>query len=189
MLDSFTQDVRYALRAMKANPAFTLVAVLSLALGIGANTAIFSLLDAVMLKYLPVQHPEELLQVKVGKGGGISNPVWEALRDRQDVFSGMFAWSQTRFNLAAGGESKFINGLWVSGDFFRTLGAGAAVGRTLTTADDRRGCGAAAPVAVLSYGFWQAHYAGDPAVAGKTIQLDTRLFQIVGVTPPGFFGQ
>src|SRR6266566_4093945 len=180
------QDVRYALRAMKANPAFTLVAVLSLALGIGANTAIFNLLDAVMLKYLPVRHPEELLRANVGKDGGISNPLWEALRERQDVFSGVFAWSQARFNLAAGGESKFINGVQVSGDFFRTLGVGAFIGRALTTADDRRGCGAAA--AVLSYGFWQAHYAGDPAVLGRTIQLDTHLFQIVGVTPPSFFG-
>ena len=83
MIDSFMQDVRYALRAMKANPAFTLVAVLSLALGIGANTAIFSLLDAVILKYLPVRHPEELLRANVGKDGGISNPLWEALRERQ----------------------------------------------------------------------------------------------------------
>src|SRR5712691_6996752 len=186
MMDSFTQDVRYALRAMKANPAFTAVAVLSLALGIGANTAIFSLIDAVMLKYLPVQHPEELLELRVSKAGAVTNLIWEALRDRQDVFSGAFAWNGNRFNLTAGGESRFINGLWVSGDFFRTLGVGAAIGRTLTTADDWRGCGAAA--AVLSYGFWQAHYAGDRAVLGKTIQLDTHSFQIVGVTPPIFFG-
>ena len=125
MIETFTQDVRYALRGMKANPAFTLVAVLSMALGIGANTAIFSLLDAVMLKYLPVQHPEELLRLNVGKSFGVSNPMWEALRDRQDIFSGVFAWSQARFNLAAGGESKFINSVQVSGDFFRTLGVGA----------------------------------------------------------------
>jgi len=188
VIETFTQDVRYALRGMKANPAFTLVAVLSMALGIGANTAIFSLLDAVMLKYLPVQHPEELLRLNVGKSFGVSNPMWEALRDRQDIFSGVFAWSQARFNLAAGGESKFINSVQVSGDFFRTLGVGAVIGRTLTTADDRRGCGATGPAAVLSYGFWQGHYAGDPAVIGKTIQLDAHLFQIVGVTPPSFFG-
>jgi putative ABC transport system permease protein len=148
MIGSFTLDVRYALRAMKANPAFTVVAVLSLALGIGANTAIFSLIDAVMLKYLPVQNPEELLELRVSKAGAVTNPIWEALRDRQDVFSGAFAWNGNRFNLTAGGESRSINGLWVSGDFFRTLGVGAAIGRTLTTADDRRGCGAAAAVLV-----------------------------------------
>src|SRR5260221_1655913 len=185
-MDTLIQDIRYAVRALRASPGFAAVAILSLALAIGANTAVFSLIDAVMLKYLPVQHPKELLELRVSKAGAVTNPIWEALRDRQDVFSGAFAWNGNRFNLTAGGESRFINGLWVSGDFFRTLGVGAAIGRTLTTADDWRGCGATA--AVLSYGFWQAHYAGDRAVLGKTIQLDTHSFQIVGVTPPSFFG-
>src|SRR5882724_64875 len=136
MLDTLWQDSRHAIRALRNDPGFAAVTALSLALGIGANTAIFSLIDAVMLKSLPVSHPEELLQVTMESGMGedeVSNPLWEALRDRQDVFSGLFAYDPwPRFNLSAGGQSRYANGSWVSGDFFSTLGVHPVLGRLLT---------------------------------------------------------
>ncbi|MGH9762550.1 MAG: ABC transporter permease, partial [Blastocatellia bacterium] len=185
-LDSFFSDIRYAFRTMRESPALTGVAILSLALGIGANTAIFSLIDAVMLKFLPVSHPEQLLQVSIGKNSTMTNPIWEQIRDRQDVFSGVFAYdSFPRFNLATGGESLYAKGNYISGDFFTTLGVGSIVGRTLNNNDDRRG---GPSVAVLSYSFWKARYGGNPNVVGKTVSLNDHPFEIVGVTEPGFFG-
>ncbi len=110
------------------------MAILSLALGIGANTAIFSLIDAVMLKYLPVSQPEELLEVGLGQtGANFTNPPWEALRDRQQVFSGVFAWGLARFNLNRAGEARYAPGVWASGAYFTTLGLHAAIGRTFTS--------------------------------------------------------
>src|SRR5260370_7803233 len=122
MLDAILQDARYAFRALRGSPGFAVVAILSLALGIGANTAIFSLIDSVILKTLPVAHPEQLLQVTMGKSGTFTNPIWEQLRDRQDVFSGIFAYGGGRFNLAAGGEGRYSNGNFAPGQFFYTLG-------------------------------------------------------------------
>ncbi len=112
MLDAFVLDVRHAIRALRTNPGFAVVAILSLALGIGANTAIFMLINAVMLKPLPVHHPEELVQVAMGKPEAqwFSNPIWEQIRDRQDVFSGAFAYGWWRFNLAPGGEARYVQG-------------------------------------------------------------------------------
>lgn len=184
-IESLFKDVKYAVRLMRRSPVVTSVAVLSLALGIGANTAIFSLIDAVMLKSLQVNHPEQLLQVTIGKNQTVTNPIWELLRDRQDVFSGVFAYSTPRFNLSTGGESRYANGYWVSGDFFSTLGIGAIAGRTLNRNDDRRGAPA---VAVLNYPFWQKEYGGDRSVVGRTISLEGHPFEIVGVAEPGFYG-
>ncbi len=187
MLDAVLQDLRYAIRALRTSPGFAAVAILSLALGIGANTAIFSLIDSVILKTLPVSHPEELVQVSMGKSGGgtFTNPIWEQVRDRQDVFSGIFAYGGGRFNLAAGGEARYAGGNFVSGQFFDALGLRPVVGRTLTPADDKRGCPGAA---VLGYGFWQKEYGGRADVLGKTISLDNHPFEIVGVIAPGFTG-
>jgi len=186
MLDRFVQDIRYAIRTLRTAPGFAVVAILSLALGIGANTAIFSLIDAVMLKTLPVSHPEELLQVVEGKDNtSFTNPLWEALRDRQDVFSGIFAYSGTRFNLAAGGEARYVNAVWASGDYFSTLGIQPVLGRLLTPADDRRGCPGAA---VLAYDYWQREYNGRADILGKNISLDGHPFEIIGVMQPGFSG-
>lgn len=185
-LESVGQDVRYALRMMRASPGFTAVAILSLALGIGANTAIFSLIDTVLLRYLPVNHPEQLVQVKIaGFGGTHTNPIWEQLRDRQDVFSGFFAYGTERFNLSPGGEARYAPGDWVSGDYFNALGVRPFIGRTLMPQDDKRGCPA---VAVLSYDFWQREYGGSTAVLGKNISLEAHPFEIVGVAQPGFSG-
>jgi putative ABC transport system permease protein len=187
MLDALFRDVRYAIRALRSAPGFAAVAILSLALGIGANTAIFSLIDAVILKSLPVRHPEELVQVMMGRESyvGFSNPTWEHLRDRQDVFSGIFAYSRWGFNLSAGGEEHSVDGAYVSGYYFDTLGVHAVLGRTLTPADDTRGCTGSA---VLSYGFWQSEYGGRAGILGKTISIDRHPIEIVGVTEPGFNG-
>jgi predicted permease len=161
------------------------VAILSLALGIGANTAIFSLIDSVILKTLPVNHPEQLVQVAMGKNQSFTNPIWEQLRDRQDVFSGIFAYGGARFNLAAGGEARYAQGNYVSGQFFDTLGLHAIAGRTFNPSDDRPGCPG---TAVLSYGFWQKQYAGNSSVVGKTVSLENHPFEIIGVLQPGFTG-
>src|SRR5579872_5367021 len=192
MLDAVVHDVRYAIRALRSSPGFAAVAILSLALGIGANTAIFSLIDSVMLKTLPVSHPEQLLQVNMGNkdvwgtnSPFLSNPIWEQLRDRQDVFSGIFAYSVGRFNLAARGEARYVQGNYASGQFFESLGLHALIGRTFTTADDQRGCPG---TAVLSYGFWRREYGGRTGVGGKTISLDNHPFEILGVLGPGFTG-
>ncbi len=187
-MDSVSQDIRIAVRMFCKNPTFSLIVVLTLALGIGANTAIFSILDAVMLKYLPVKNPEELVQVTVERNAWVTSPIWEALRDHQDVFSGVFAYSSEQFNIAPGGRADYVNGLWASADFFSTLGVSAVIGRTITAADDIRGGGSQGPVAVLSYSFWQGRYGGDPNIVGQSISLNGRPFPIIGVTPPGFFG-
>ena len=191
-MSTLLQDLRYGLRMLAKNPGFTAVAVLTLALGIGANTAIFSMLNAVMLRFLPVERPEELVQVKIRtpRGGGstrttYTNTLWERLRDHQNVFSGAFAWSGTRFDLAQGGAVQYANGLWVSGDFFKTLGVRPAAGRLFTVADDQRGCPG---VAVLSYSFWQEHFGGAASAVGSTILVDNHSFPIAGVTVPGFYG-
>jgi putative ABC transport system permease protein len=187
-LESLAADLRYAARALRASPGFALVAILSLGLGIGANTAIFSLIDAVMLKSLPVSRPEELVQVTIGEDDTLTNPIWEQLRERKDLFSSVFAFSgngQPMFDLASGGESRRVPGAWVSGGFFAGLGVRPAAGRLLRPADDVRGCPA---VAVLSYGFWQSRYGGEAAAVGKTISLDGHPFAILGVAGPAFFG-
>jgi predicted permease len=195
-LEPLVRDVRYGARQLRQNPGFTVVAALSLALGVGANTAVFQLLDAVRLRTLPVEKPEELVEVRLPAGtsrsgsftGGrsnLTNPMWEQIRAHQQAFSGIFAWSSTRFNLARGGEMRFAEGLWVSGDFFRTLGVQPLIGRLLTATEDTRGC---SPDAVISHAFWQRELGGDAAVLGRTITLEGKRFNVIGVTPPAFFG-
>ena len=186
MADVFLHDLRYALRALRSSPGFALVAILSLALGIGANTAIFSLIDTLILKTLPVENPAELVQVNMGTDDtSFTNPIWEQVRDRQDVFRGVFAFGGARLNLAQGGEARYAQGNWVSGDFFKTLGVRAAVGRTFTPDDDRRGC---AGTAVLTYDFWQREYGGRADVLDKPISIDNHQFQVIGVAQSGFYG-
>ena len=179
-------DIRAGLRTFRKNPSFAAIVVLTLALGIGANTAIFSLVDAVMLRSLPVSHPEQLVQVTMGVGDEeLTNPIWEQLRDRQDVFSGLLAYNAPRFNLAQGGEAHYVRGSWVSGQYFSTLGVQPAAGRTLVAADDVRGCAA---TAVLGYDFWQRQYGGAPNALNQSISLDGHPFQILGVAARGFTG-
>ena len=186
--ESLLADVRYATRSLLGAPAFTAVAVASLALGIGANTAIFSLVNAVMLRALPVRAPEELAVVTMSaddKLGSFTNPLWEQVRDGQDVFAGALAFGGARFNLAASGVERPAEALFVSGSFFPELGVGAAMGRVLGPSDDVRGC---APAAVVSHGFWQRELGGDPGVVGRQITLSGKVFDIIGVAQRGFHG-
>lgn len=185
--ETLAQDIRYACRTLLTHPGFSAAAVLSLALGIGANTAIFGIVNAVMLRSLPVEDPSQLVSLK-SASPIFTNPIWEQVRDHQRAFSGVFAYGNNRFDLANGGESRFAEGLWVSGDFFHVLGVPAIRGRVIENSDDVHGGGRSGPVAVISYGFWQSNFAGDPNIIGKTVHLDRRAFQIVGVTPPWFTG-
>ena len=179
-------DVRDALRALRATPVISAVAVLSLALGIGANTAIFSIVDSLMLRSLPVKDPQRLVLLK---DRSWTNPIWEQIRDRQDqLFQSVFAWSGTRFNLSESGQTDFVSGLWASGRFFEVLGVSAILGRTFTPADDARGGGPDGAVAVISYDFWQKHFGGAADVVGRSLTLNRVAFTVIGVTPPGFFG-
>lgn len=139
LLETVWLDIRYGLRTLAANPVFGLTAVLSLALGIGANTAIFSILNAVMLRSLPIADPQQLVEILGDKSSFFTNPIWEQVRDHQQAFSGVFALGTDRFDLSAGGESRFADGLWVSADFFRILGVPAMRGRLFTREDDRHG--------------------------------------------------
>ena len=191
-VESFWQDVRYAVRMLRKSPVLTLVAILTLALGIGANTAIFSMIDAVMLRMLPVERPDELLQVEMHDprwgdraGATFTNALWEQVRDRQDVFSGVFAWGEDKFDLSQGGAVHLANGMWVSGGFIDTLRLQPAAGRLIAAADDRRGCSGAA---VLSYGFWQDHYGGNEHAVGSTLTLSGHPVEVIGVAPRGFYG-
>jgi predicted permease len=186
--ETLWQDIRYAGRDLNSSRGFTAVAVLSLALGIGANTAIFSILNAVMLRSLPVEDPARLIQVESGENSSFTNPLWEQIRDQQTAFSGTLAYSSTRFDLSSGGVSEPVEGIWVSGDYFRVLGVTALRGRLFTKDDDRRGGGNSGAVAVISYAFWKSHFGGESGVTGKTLHLNRHPFQIIGVTPEWFQG-
>ena len=187
-LDEFGRDVRLAFRMCTRNPAFSGIVVLTLALGIGANTAIFSLVDSLMLRRLPVKDPRGLVLLSTRQGPGAwSYPVWDQLR-RRSLFEDVAAWSRTRFDLASRGETQFVDGLWASGSFFETLGVQAVLGRTFSEADDHRGGGPDGRVAVISHRFWQRRFGGAADVIGRTLTLDRALVTIIGVTPPAFFG-
>jgi putative ABC transport system permease protein len=195
-LESAVQDLKYALRRLLKSPGFTIAAIATLTLGIGANTAIFELLDAVLLQSLPVKNPQELAEVRVvdiDKARGnystaypaVTNPIWEKLREDHQGFAGIAAWANTGFSRDSGGDARFARGLWVSGDFFRVLGVRPIQGRVFTAEDDRLGCGL--PGAVISYSFWQQEYGGGPAL-GRKLMLNDKPVEVIGVTPASFFG-
>jgi len=182
-------DLKDAFRTLKATPIVTLVAILSLALGIGANTSIFSILDSLMLRSLPVKEPGRLAVVGTDRGNDSwTYPIWEQIRDRADLFDGVFAYSSSRFNLSRTAQTEYVDGFWGSGRVFDVLGVPAILGRTFTEADDRRGGGTDGPVAVVSYRYWQSKYGGAADVIGQTVTIERVPFTIVGVTPPEFFG-
>ena len=196
-LETLWQDLRYGARLLRLNPGFAAVALLSLALGIGANTAIFQLLNSVRLSSLPVRNPQELASVQIadrkwysgsytGRYSNLSYPLWEQIREQQQAFSSIFAWGTETFNLAQGGEAQYAEGIWVSGEFFNTLGVPALLGRVITPGDDQRGCGS--PGAVISHAFWQRQFGGDTSVVGRRLTLQRHPFEILGVTPADFFG-
>jgi putative ABC transport system permease protein len=190
-MGTLIQDLKYALRMLGKNPGFTAVAVVTLALGIGANAAIFSVINAVMLRMLPVEKPEQLVQIRFRSPGRtfwrgtFTNPLWEQVRDHQDALAEVFAWSPQVFDLAEGGEAQEVRGIYVSGSYFPALGVRPAIGRLMTPDDDRRGCSG---VAVLGYGFWQQHYAGAESAVGSLLRLNGHSFPVIGVTQSNFFG-
>jgi putative ABC transport system permease protein len=195
-MNSLWQDVRFGFRMLRKSPGFAAVAVITLALGIGANAAIFQLIDAVRLRTLPVKDPNTLAIVHLDKhhwgqgnfSGAYSDftfPLWQQVRDRQAAFSSVAVWGDARLNLATGGEVDFAHAIWVSGEFFQALGIQPMLGRLITSADDRTGCGGSV---VLSYAFWQRRYGGSASVIGREITLEGHSFPILGVTPPSFYG-
>jgi predicted permease len=183
-------DLRLAYRALRATPLVSIVAILSLALGIGANTAIFSIVDSLLLRALPVKQPERLVLLAYENDlpAAWTNPIWEQIRDRPQLFDGALAWSSTRFDLAQGGQTDFVDGIWASGRFFDVLGVPAILGRTFNEADDRRGGGPDGAVAVIGYSFWQRQFGGAADVIGRSITVSRIPYTIVGVATPDFFG-
>ena len=194
--DGLGNDIRLAARQLRLNPGFALVALLSLALGVGANTAIFALIDAVVLRTLPVPDPQQLADVhlvhglrvgsSVARQKDFSSAIWEHLRTQQQAFSSIAAWSTEGFNLGHGGEARNADGLWVSGSFFDVLEVQPLLGRLIAPSDDRAGCGVQG--AVISYGFWQSQFGGRANAVGSAISLDRVSFPIIGVTPASFSG-
>ena len=185
------QDLRIAFRSLRATPVVTAVAGLTLALGIGANTAIFSLVNSLVLRPLPVVEPERLAIVT--SGTAVTPDVWtyaawEELRQRADLFAGSLAFSRRLFNLVPSGEVQLVEGMFVSGDFFQVLGVPAVRGRLFTPADDGRGGGPDGPVVVISHAFWQRQFNGAASAIGSPLTVDLMPFTIIGVTSPTFLG-
>ena len=182
-------ELRDAFRALRSTPLVTAVAVLSLALGIGANTAIFSLLNAALLRPLPIEDPERL--VIVGsmdrRRSSWPQPVWVEVRNRQ-ILTGGFAWFWSRFTTSERGERQFVDGLVATGGMFESLGIRPILGRLLTPADDQLEAGPDGLVSVISYRHWQQRFGGSPDVLGRSINCDGREYTVVGVTPPEFVG-
>lgn len=196
LIENLVRDLRLATRQLRKQPGFTATAILSLALGIGANTAIFQLLNALSLRTLPVAEPHDLVEVRLtgdgragrhsGRNRQISLPQYDASLRRQQAFSSMLAFGDTRFNLSRAGEIRYVDGLWVSGNFFETLGLSPVMGRLISPADDVTGCGTG--VAVISHALWQGQFGGSAGIIGQTIPGPAAPVPIIGVAPPEFFG-
>ncbi|HMD32979.1 MAG TPA: ABC transporter permease [Candidatus Acidoferrales bacterium] len=191
LLETLVQDVRYALRMLRKNPGFTAVSIITLALGIGANAAIFSLMDAVLLSPLPVRNPEELVLISTADSesqvtNSFSYPMYLDLRDKNDAFAGVIARGGAQFNLNYRGVNEKVRGELVSGNYYDVLGVRPWIGRLFTQQDDVIPGGHA--VVVISFGFWQRRFGSDPGVIGQTILLNEHPMTVVGVSPPGFYG-
>ncbi len=205
-MGDFLQDVRFAARMLRKNPGFTVIAVFTLALGIGANTSIFTMINAVMLKSLPVQNPEQLVLFSDGNGEGTSTgdpptgewsmfsyPVYEYFRDHNESFQGLCAFRSGEAHLSvrrevgqSGGAPERARGHLVSGNYFEVLGVSAVMGRTIASEDDTP---TARPAAVISYNYWKQTLNSDPSIVGKSMALNGTPFTVVGVAPPEFFGE
>jgi putative ABC transport system permease protein len=195
-LESTWLDVKFGARTLRKSPVFAVVALLSLALGIGANAAIFQLLDIVRLRSLPVHDPQEMAEITLAPGRGrmgltngprpnLTNPLWEQIRELQTSFVDPFAFGSAAFQLATGGESRTVPGMFVSGNYFKALEAVPAAGRLIAPVDDVRGC---SPVAVLGHGFWQSEFGRAIDVTSRSIRLDGVMVPIVGVASARFAG-
>src|SRR5919206_3878176 len=206
-METLLQDIRYGARVLRHSPGFTAVAVLSLAIGIGANTALFSVVDAVLLKKLPVKEPDRLVLFRWTSGPNFSPgshhgnasrdesgrlvkssfayQTYARFRAQPGALSDVFAFGDMPLDVSADGRADVVNGQAISGNYYAALGVPALVGRTITDEDDRA---AAPPVAVLSYRYWQRRFGGNRAVVGRQISLNNAAFTVVGVTPQGFDG-
>ena len=207
-MQTLWQDLRYGVRMLLKTPGFTAIAVISLALGIGANTALFSIVDSMLLKMLPVKEPERLVlframaprEFSAGSytGNSSTDPVtgqrtmtsfphqsFQRMREQQTALSDIFAFGNVGLNVSADGQADVASGQAVSGNYFSGLGVQPLIGRTLTDDDDKAAAGAAA---VISYRYWRQRFSGNPDVIGKQINLNNVAFTIIGVTPPGFEG-
>jgi putative ABC transport system permease protein len=177
---------REAFRSLRSAPVVTTAAIVSLALGIGANTALFSIVNGLLLKPLPVHEPERLA---ILKGGDWTNPIWERIRDQHSsLVAGAAAWANQSFDLADSGESQMVDGVYVSGGFFDTLGVHAEAGRSLSKSDDERGGGRDGSVVMISHALWQRRFGGRPDIAGHRITVNRLPFTVAGVLPSTFFG-
>src|ERR1700689_218106 len=198
LLAGIWNDLQYGARLLVKSPGFAIIAILSLALGIGANTTIFQLLDAVRLRTLPVTKPEQLARVAIvnsphcctgdfySSNSDLSGGLWKSVDDEQQGFSAIAAWPDTRLKVGEGGEARYTNALLVSGEFFHVLGIQPVVGRLISPADDYRGCGVQG--VALSYPFWQREFGGRPDVVGSKLILNGHPFQVIGVASASFYG-
>ncbi|HYY97780.1 MAG TPA: ABC transporter permease [Pyrinomonadaceae bacterium] len=190
LVETLLQDVKFGARTLGKNPGFALIVTLTLALGIGANTAIFSFVNAVLLRPLPVAEPERLVYVFGGTRATPYNvssyPDYVDYRDRNNVFSDLIAYSPITLSLNDNGQAEMISGLIVTGNYFDALGVSARVGRTFLPEEDTTPGGH--PVAVISHGLWQGRFGADPGIAGRKLLLNGQPFTIVGVSPSGFNG-
>ena len=185
-------DLRLAFRTLRATPVVSLAIVLSLALGIGANTALFTIVNSLLLRSLPVPEPGRLVTVSspfalghgFKAGAGINHDMWLRMRERLETFDGGFAWAPVRVDLSQGGEVQHVDALFTSGGFFDALRVPALLGRTYTAADDVRGGGPAGIAAVISYALWQRRFGGAADVIGKSLPIEGVPCTIVGVMPP-----
>ncbi|MBZ5538078.1 MAG: ABC transporter permease [Acidobacteriia bacterium] len=193
-MDHLFADIRYAVRVLVKDPLFSALAVLTLALGIGANTAIFTLLDQVLLRLLPVKNPQQLVLLTMrGRhygnnwgGNAISYPMYRDFQDHNEVFSGMFCRFPTQVSLTFGGQAERVEAELVSGTYFNVLGVTTVLGRPFTPEDDRIPNGH--PLVILSYNYWKQRFSGDPGILGKTLTVNKHDMTVVGVTQPGFDG-
>ncbi len=190
--ETLAQDLRYASRMLVKSPGFTAVTILTLALGIGANTGLFSLVNSVLLASLPVRNPQELVVIKYTDVRSqeaeedFSYPMYQAIRDKNTVFRNVLTRSGLEFNASYGGQSERAVGELVSGNYFETLGVQPFLGRLIGPQDDRTP--GAHPVAVLSFAYWQRRFGSDPAIVGKCLILNNNSIPIIGITPPRFYG-
>src|SRR5262245_55855712 len=190
-MNTLLQDLRYGARVLWNRPGFTAVITLTLALGVGANTAIFSVVDRLLVRMLPVNEPERLVNLigrdeKGNNDTSFSYPIYKDYRDQNDVFDGLLAYSENAMNLIEGGQPERIMGALVSGNYFDALGVTPALGRSFLPEEDRTP--GTHPVAVVSYGLWRRRFGADPKLVGRTITLNTYGFTVIGVAPPEFRG-
>jgi putative ABC transport system permease protein len=195
VIETLWHDVRFGVRLLCRTPSFAAAAIISLALGIGANSAVFGLLNAIRLRNLPVDRAEELAEIRLdgprccrhtGRNKQVLLPLWHEIQRQQQAFAQLFAFADTRFNLAPQGEVRYVEGLFVSGDFFSVLGVKPALGRTVTAADDFAGC--TSPGAVISHALWQSSFGGRADILSQTLTLRSAQHPIIGVMPADFFG-